>query len=65
MAQIKDSLRRIEEKLDRLLEQKQETKTTPVIADNQVLVPGPMTMEERMAKARAARKVNTGEEGRG
>lgn len=55
-AYIKDALKRIEEKLDRLLEEQAlVTPNVPELTEAQI----------KMAKVRAARKVNTGEGGRG
>lgn len=57
---IKDSLKRIEAKLDQLLTEK------PNTGSNVVSEAQPMTAAERMAHARSFKKdVNTGEEGRG
>lgn len=63
-ASIKDSLKRIEAKLDKLIEDKTVTVevNTPV---NQQADTSLTAMQARMANARAARKVNTGQGGRG
>jgi hypothetical protein len=58
MAKIKDTLVRIEAKVDELLEAEKE-KPQQVNEEKQ------MTSAERMAHARSFRKVNTGEGGRG